>query len=81
VIKLLVIPGAAFTAALLLELERVFIFGLILQAAMPAAMNHIVVAQKYDGDVALTSRALLVQYLLSLITVPSFLLLYNRLYL
>jgi predicted permease len=81
VIKLLVIPGAAFIAALLLELEQLFVFGLTLQAAMPAAMNHIVVAQKYDGDVPLTSRALLVQYLLSLITVPFFLLLYNRLYL
>lgn len=80
-IKLFVIPSAALTAALLLELEGIFVFGLILQAAMPAAMNHIVVAQKYDGDVALTSRALFVQYLLSLITVPLFLLLYNRLYL
>jgi predicted permease len=81
VIKLLVIPSAALTAALLLELEGIMVFGLILQAAMPAAMNHIVVAQKYDGDVTLTSRALFVQYLLSLITVPFFLLLYNRLYL
>jgi hypothetical protein len=80
-IKLFVIPSAALTAALLLELEGIFVFGLILQAAMPAAMNHIVVAQKYDGDVALTSRALFIQYLFSLITVPFFLLLYNRLYL
>jgi len=81
VIKLLVIPSAALTAALLLDLKGIMVFGLILQAAMPAAMNHIVVAQRYDGDVALTSRALFVQYLFSLITVPFFLLLYNRLYL
>jgi predicted permease len=81
VIKLLVIPCLALAVALLLELERIFVFGLILQASMPAAMNHIVVAQKYDGDVPLTSQALFIQYLLSLITVPFFLLLYNRLYL
>ena len=81
VIKLLVIPSAALTAALMLDIERIMVFGLILQAAMPAAMNHIVVAQRYDGDVALTSQALFVQYLFSLITVPFFLLLYNRLYL
>ena len=80
-IKLLVIPSAALTAALLLDLEGIMVFGLILQAAMPAAMNHIVVAQKYDGDVTLASRALFIQYLFSLITVPFFLLLYNRLYL
>ena len=81
VIKLLVIPSAALTAALLLDLKGIMVFGLILQAAMPAAMNHIVVAQRYDGDVALTSQALFVQYIFSLITVPFFLLLYNRLYL
>jgi len=45
------------------------------------AMNHIVVAQEYGGDVALASRALFVQYLLALITVPVFLLLYNWRYL
>ena len=81
VIKLVVIPSVALALAALIPLDRIFVFALILQAAMPAAMNHIVVAQEYAGDVALTSRALFVQYLLSLITVPIFLLLYNWLYL
>ena len=80
-IKLVVIPSLTLTMVLLLAPERIFAFALILQAAMPAAMNHIVVAQEYDGDVALASRALFVQYLLSVITVPVFLLLYNWLYL
>jgi predicted permease len=81
VIKLIVIPSVALAVAVLFVPDRIFAFALILQAAMPAAMNHIVVAQEYDGDVALTSRALFVQYLLALITVPVFLLLYNWLYL
>jgi len=81
VIKLIVIPSIALAMVVLFSPDRIFAFALILQAAMPAAMNHIVVAQEYDGDVALTSRALFVQYLLSLITVPIFLLLYNWLYL
>jgi predicted permease len=81
VIKLVVIPSIALAMAVLFSPDRIFAFALILQAAMPAAMNHIVVAQEYDGDVALAARALYVQYLLSLITVPGFLLLYNWLYL
>jgi len=81
VIKLIVIPSMALAIAVLFSFDRTFAFALILQAAMPAAMNHIVVAQEYGGDVALTSRALFIQYLLALITVPIFLLLYNWLYL
>jgi len=52
----------------------------LLQAAMPAAMNHIVVARQYHGNIPLTCRALFAQYLLSLLTVPFFLLLYNALF-
>lgn len=79
--KLILIPTVAITVIALLQLERIFAFALILQAAMPAAMNHIVVAQEYGGDTGLTSRALFVQYFLSLITVPFFLLMYNWIYL
>jgi predicted permease len=79
-LKLLAIPAITLLAAIWLQLDRIFAFVLILQAAMPAAMNHIVVAQEYDGDVAFASQSLFVQYLLSLFTVPLFLLLYNWLY-
>lgn len=79
--KLIFVPVVALTVAVLLKVEQVFAFALILQAAMPAAMNHIVVAHEYGGDTGLTSRALFVQYLFSLITVPFFLLMYNWIYL
>lgn len=80
-LKLLIVPSLALAAALVLDLEPVFAFILILQAAMPAALNHIVVAQEYGGDVALTSQALFVQYPMSLVTVPGFLLICNQLFL
>jgi len=80
-LKLFIIPAAALLTAVFLRLDQLFAFILVLQAAMPAAMNHIVVVQEYGGDVALTSHALFVQYLLSLVTVPFFLLLFNALYL
>jgi predicted permease len=80
VMKLICVPAVALSAAVVFELEKIFAFALILQAAMPAAMNHIVVAQQFEGDVPLTSQALFVQYLLSLVTVPFFIIIYNWLY-
>lgn len=81
VMKLIFIPALALSAAVFLDFERVFAFAFVLQAAMPAAMNHIVVAQEYNGNVPLVSQALFSQYLLALVTVPFFLLLFNGIYL
>jgi len=72
-VKLLAIPACALLAVRFIPMERTFAFVLVLQAAMPAALNHIVVARKYGGNVPLTARTLLVQYLLSLATIPFFL--------
>ncbi len=79
-IKLIIIPATVLLVTAFLDIDKVFLFVLLLQAAMPAAMNHIVVAQEYDGDVPLVSQALFVQYLLALVTVPFFLLLFNGIY-
>lgn len=81
VMKLIFIPALALSAAVFLEFEPVFAFAFVLQAAMPAAMNHIVVAREYNGNVPLVSRALFSQYLLALVTVPIFLLIFNGFYL
>jgi len=79
-IKMLLIPALTLLAITAVRPEPVFAFVLLLESTMPAALNHIVVAREYGGDVPLTSRALLVQYLLALFTVPLFLILANLLF-
>jgi predicted permease len=78
-VKLFVIPLIALLSVKYLSMDYIFGFVLILQAAMPAAMNHIVVAREYDGNIPLTARALFVQYTLSIVTIPLFLFLFSRL--
>lgn len=73
VIRLLLVPAFALAAIHLLPFGKVFAFVLLLQSCMPAATNHIVVVREYGGDATLTSRALFVQYLAAIITVPIFL--------
>ena len=79
-IKMLLIPAITLLTITTVKLAPVFAFVLMLQSTMPAALNHIVVAREYGGDVHLTSRALFVQYILSLFTVPLFLVLYNLIF-
>lgn len=76
--KLAVTPLAALFVVKAFALEHTFGFVLVLQAAMPAAMNHIVVAREYNGDVPLIARALFVHYLISIASIPLFLYFYNR---
>jgi predicted permease len=79
-VKLAVVPACALLVIRFIPMERTFAFILVLQAAMPAALNHIVIARKYGGNVALTARALFVHYILSLATVPFFLYLFELLF-
>jgi len=69
-IKLAVVPACALLAVGFIPMERTFAFVLVLESAMPAALNHIVVAREYGGNVPLTARTLFVQYILSLATMP-----------
>jgi len=73
VIRLLIVPWIVLMLLRGIHLGQVLAFTLILQACMPAATNHIVVVKEYGGNVALVSRALMVQYLVSAITVTVFL--------
>jgi predicted permease len=79
-VKLAVVPACALLTVGFIPMERTFAIVLVLQAAMPAALNHIVVARKYGGNVPLTARALFVQYLLSLATIPLFLFQLEQMY-
>jgi predicted permease len=77
-VKLAVTPLAALLVVKALAVEHTFGFVLVLQAAMPAAMNHIVVAREYKGNVPLIARALFVHYVVSITTIPIFLYLFDR---
>jgi predicted permease len=79
IVKLMVVPVLVLLAVKVFEMNRIFGFVLVLQAAMPAAMNHIVVAREYGGNIPLTARALFFHYMLSIVTVPIFLYLFGRL--
>lgn len=79
-IKLVVVPACALLAIRVIPMERTFAFILVLQAAMPAALNHIVISREYGGNVPLTAGALFVQYIVSLATVPFFLYRFELMY-
>jgi predicted permease len=72
-IRLLVVPWITLILLRGVHVGQLLAFILILQACMPAATNHIVVVKEYGGNAALVSRALMVQYLAAIITVPLFL--------
>lgn len=74
--KLLLIPGLVLMGLKAAGIKGTFGTVLLLEAVMPAAMNHIVAAQEYGGDVPLTARVLFYQYMLSMVAVPLFLYLY-----
>lgn len=78
-VKMIIIPVLVLLFVKSFEMNRTFGFVLVLQAAMPAAMNHIVVAREYGGNIQLTARTLFFHYLLSIVTVPVFLYLFGRL--
>ncbi len=79
-VKLAVVPACALLAVRAIPMDRTFAFVLVLQAAMPAALNHIVVIREYGGNVPLAAGALFVQYMVSLATVPFFLYQFELLY-
>lgn len=79
-VKLAVVPACALLAVRIVPMDRTFAFVLVLQSAMPAALNHIVVVREYGGNVPVTAGALLVQYMVSLATIPFFLYQFELLY-
>ncbi len=76
--RLLVVPALAL--ALLLAVEAVGAHldaqtrtVLLIIVAMPVAISGSIFAQRFDGDVPLAARAVLLSTLLSLVTVPALL--------
>jgi predicted permease len=70
ILKLFVMPGLVFAVCSLLGLEASVLMIATIATAMPTATNGYVVAQEMGGDAPLYASCCTVQTLLSLVTVP-----------
>ncbi|MEM7590686.1 MAG: AEC family transporter [Cyanobacteria bacterium P01_A01_bin.83] len=68
--KLLIAPLIALMVGRLLQLEIVSLQILVLQTAMPTAVNSFVIVSEFGGDRDLVAKAIITSTLLSFITLP-----------
>ncbi|MEO0836674.1 MAG: AEC family transporter [Cyanobacteria bacterium J06642_3] len=68
--KLLIAPMIALMVGRLLQLEIVSLQILVLQTAMPTAVNSFVIVSEFGGDRDLVARAIVTSTLLSFVTLP-----------
>ncbi len=69
-IRLLVAPAVAYSVGRILGLEMLDVQVLILQSAMPTAVNTVVLVTEFGGDASWAARAVVVSTIMSLITLP-----------
>ena len=77
ILRLLLIPIVVWIVLRLLGIDSFITDVSVVLAGMPAASLTAVLAEKYDGDVELASRCIVVSTLLSVITVPLLCMLLN----
>ena len=75
ILKLLFIPGLLYFSLLFIDLPPIVSNVTIILTAMPCAANSVVFAEKFDRDHQFASRGVFMTTLLSLATLPIFLLL------
>ena len=68
--RLAVAPAIAFGFGRLLQLETIDLQVLILQSAMPTAVNSFVLVSEFGGDKELVARAIVTSTLMSFISLP-----------
>ncbi len=76
VMRLAIAPLIAYTVGRLLQLEGLDLQVLVLQSAMPVAVNTVVLVTEFGGDAAKVARTIVVSTLLSFLTLPAILLNY-----
>jgi malate permease and related proteins len=76
-LRLLISPMVSILVANWLQLKGVDFQVLVLQGAMPTAVNTYVWVNEFGGDAALTARIIIVSTLISFITLPLFLMMVN----
>ncbi|MEO1006690.1 MAG: AEC family transporter, partial [Cyanobacteria bacterium J06638_38] len=68
--RLLIAPMIAFAIGRLLQLDLLNLQILVLQSAMPTAVNSFVIVSEFGGDRDLVARAIVTSTLLSFVTLP-----------
>ena len=68
--RLLVAPAIAYGIGRLLQLEPLSLQVLVLQSAMPTAVNSFVLVSEFGGDKDLVAKAIVTSTLMSFITLP-----------
>jgi predicted permease len=68
--RLLIAPTIAYFIGKLLQLELLNLQILVLQSAMPTAVNSFVIVSEFGGDKDLVARAIVTSTLMSFITLP-----------
>ena len=71
-LKLIVVPAVALLIIKLIPMSDVMKFLIIIESAVPTAMNVTILSRLYGGNYQIQSQATVVMYLLSLITLPLF---------
>ena len=70
ILRLLVAPAIAYGVSRILELDTLDAQVLILQSAMPTAVNTVVLITQFGGDASRAARTVVVSTVLSLATLP-----------
>ena len=68
--RLLIAPMLAYGIGRLLQLETLSLQVLVLQSAMPTAVNSFVIVSEFGGDKDLVARAIVTSTLMSFLTIP-----------
>lgn len=68
--RLLLAPLIAYIIGYLLHLDSLSLKVLVLQSAMPTAVNAIVLVTEFGGDVAFVTRTIIASTLMSFVTLP-----------
>ena len=68
--RLLIAPTVAYFIGRLLQLELLSLQVLVLQSAMPTAVNSFVIVSEFGGDKDLVARAIVTSTIMSFITLP-----------
>lgn len=68
--RLIIAPMLAYSIGRLLQLETLSLQVLVLQSAMPTAVNSFVIVSEFGGDKDLVARAIVTSTLMSFITIP-----------
>ena len=76
--RLIVAPAIAYCVGRLLQLETLDLQVLVLQSAMPTAVNSFIIVTEFGGDKDLVARAIVTSTLMSFITLPIILLLSSQ---